>query len=92
MEVRLLVYYFVSRNLERGLSVSAMSHKLAGLAFLFKLQGGADFTKDFCIQQAMNGGTLGGRCPLTTCGHCLFSWVGCAHRHMKGICLERLFH
>lgn len=55
VEVRLLVIYFVSRNLEQGVSVSAMDRKLAGLAFLFKLQGGADYTKDFCVRQAMKG-------------------------------------
>lgn len=48
-EVRLLVIYFVSRNLEQGVSVSGMDRKLAGLAFLFQLQGGADYTKDFCV-------------------------------------------
>lgn len=54
-DVRLLVVYFVSRNLEQGVSVSMMDRKLTGLAFLFKLQGGTDFTKDFLVRQAIKG-------------------------------------
>lgn len=32
-----------------------MDRKLAGLAFLFKLQGGVDFTRDLCVRQALKG-------------------------------------
>lgn len=46
-EVRLLVLYFILRNLENEVSVSVLEKKLAGLAFLFKLKGCQDFTKDF---------------------------------------------
>ncbi|XP_077307203.1 integrase/recombinase xerD homolog [Lithobates pipiens] len=53
--MQMLVLYFVARGLERGVSVSAMDRKLAGLAFWFKLHGYADFTKGFCIRQAMKG-------------------------------------
>lgn len=48
-KVRLLVLYFVSRNLEEGVLVSVVERKLAGLAFFFKLQGCRDFTKDFWV-------------------------------------------
>lgn len=54
-EVRLLVLYFVSRNLENGVSVSILDKKLAALAFLFKLRGCQDFTKDFWVKQALKG-------------------------------------
>ncbi|XP_077306255.1 integrase/recombinase xerD homolog [Lithobates pipiens] len=50
-----MVIYFVSRNLEQGVSVSRMGQKLAGLAFWFKLRGEHDFTKDFWVRQAMKG-------------------------------------
>lgn len=54
-DLRLLVVYFVSRHMEGGGSVSAIERKLAGLAFLFKLQGLTDFTKDFWVKQALKG-------------------------------------
>lgn len=50
-----MVLYFVSRNMEEGVSMSGLEKKLAELAFLFKLQGCQDFTKDFWIRQAMKG-------------------------------------
>lgn len=54
-EVRLLVLYFVSPNMESGGSVSAIEQKMAGLSFLFKLLGGEDATKDFWVKQALKG-------------------------------------
>lgn len=54
-EARLLVIYFVSRHIEGGGSVSAITRKMAGLAFFFKLQGRPDFTKDFWVKQAIKG-------------------------------------
>lgn len=44
-----------TRNLEQGVSVSSMDRKLAGLAFLFKLRGLVDFTKNFWVRQALKG-------------------------------------
>lgn len=52
--VGLLVYYVV-RMMEEGVPASALHKQLAGLAFLFKLQGQPDFTKDFWVRQAMKG-------------------------------------
>lgn len=54
-EVRLLVLYFLARNMKAGVSRSALSKKLAGLAFLFKWQGCPDFTTDFWVRQAFKG-------------------------------------
>lgn len=54
-EVRLLVMYFVSRNMEHWGLVSAIERKLAGLAFFFKLRDMADLTKDFWLRQAVKG-------------------------------------
>lgn len=58
-EMRLLMVCFVSRHMEEGGSVSAIERKLAGLAFLFKLQGLTDFTKDFWVKQALKGYWMG---------------------------------
>lgn len=55
LAVRLLVLYFSVRHMEEGVSAPAMNMKLAGLAFLFKLQGQPDFTKDFGVRQAIKG-------------------------------------
>ncbi|XP_077309871.1 integrase/recombinase xerD homolog [Lithobates pipiens] len=52
---RLLVLYFVARNLEDGISVASLGRKLAGLAFWFKLRGEPDLTKDFWVRQAVKG-------------------------------------
>ena len=60
-EVRGLVLYFVARNMEAGVSQSMLDKKLAGLAFLFKWQGCPDFTKEFCVRQALKGYRKQGR-------------------------------
>ncbi|XP_040216858.1 integrase/recombinase xerD homolog [Rana temporaria] len=60
-EVRTLVWYFLSRNIEAGVSQSVLDKKLAGLAFLFKWQGLPDFTKDFWVRQALKGYRKQGR-------------------------------
>ncbi|XP_077349935.1 integrase/recombinase xerD homolog [Lithobates pipiens] len=52
---RLLVLYFVARNLEDGISVASLGRKLAGLAFWFKLRSVPDLTKDFWVRQAVKG-------------------------------------
>ena len=62
-EVRTLVLYFLSRNMEAGVSPSALDKKLAGLAFLFKWQGWPDLTKDFWVRQALKGYRKQGRRP-----------------------------
>lgn len=54
-ELRLLVLYFVSRNMENGVGVSSIGKKLAALSFLFKLQGMEDWTKEFWVRQALKG-------------------------------------
>lgn len=41
--------FFLGRNVEMGVSMSALNSKLAGLAFLFKLIGRRDCTKDFLV-------------------------------------------
>ncbi|XP_073453710.1 integrase/recombinase xerD homolog [Aquarana catesbeiana] len=43
------------RKLDEGVSVSRMNTQLAGLAFLFKLQGQPDVTKEFWVRQALKG-------------------------------------
>lgn len=45
-----VLLYFICRNFERGVSISSMSHKLAGLAFMFKLLGWVDATKVFLVK------------------------------------------
>ncbi|XP_040216804.1 uncharacterized protein LOC120946105 [Rana temporaria] len=62
-EVRTPVLYFLSRNMEAGVSSSALDKKLAGLAFLFKWQGWPDLTKDFWVRQALKGYRKQGRRP-----------------------------
>lgn len=37
------------------MSASVVNRRVAGLAFLFKLQGQPDFTKDFWVRQALKG-------------------------------------
>lgn len=54
-EVRLSVLYFVSLNLESRVSVSVLDKKLSLLAYLFKLKGCQDFTKDFWVKEALKG-------------------------------------
>lgn len=49
-EVRHLLIHFICLDLTNGVSISAMNHKLAGLAFLFKLWGIPEFTKDFLVK------------------------------------------
>lgn len=41
------------RHREEGVSTPAVNMKLAGLAFLFKLQGQPDFTQDFGVRRAI---------------------------------------
>ncbi|XP_073476856.1 uncharacterized protein [Aquarana catesbeiana] len=53
--VRSLLLYYLARKFNEGASVSVISIQLAGLAFLFKLQGQPDFTKDFWVRQALKG-------------------------------------
>lgn len=69
-DFRLLVLYFVSCNLEDGVSMSGLGRKLVGLAFWFKLQGYQGFTKDFWVRQALKGyrrsrPTKDTRCPVS---------------------------
>lgn len=54
-EVRLLLIYYIARKMEEGVSASVVNRNVTGLAFLFKLQGQVDFTKDFWVRQAMKG-------------------------------------
>ncbi|XP_073481634.1 integrase/recombinase xerD homolog [Aquarana catesbeiana] len=54
-EVRLLLIYYIARKMEEGVSASVVNKNVTGLAFLFKLQGQMDFTKDFWVRQAMKG-------------------------------------
>ena len=54
-DVRGLLFYWVARCMEDGVSVSVLNQKMAGLAFLFKLRGCQDFTKDFWVRQALKG-------------------------------------
>lgn len=44
----------ILRGKENG-SVAGLNTQLAGLAFLFKLQGQPDVTKDFWVRQALKG-------------------------------------
>lgn len=53
--LRSLLLYYVAKKLDEGVSVSVMNAQLAGLAFLFKLQGQPDVTKDFWVKQALKG-------------------------------------
>lgn len=53
--LRLLLLYYVARKMEEGASVAVINMQLAGLAFLFKLQGQRDVTKDFWVRQALKG-------------------------------------
>ncbi|XP_073470547.1 integrase/recombinase xerD homolog [Aquarana catesbeiana] len=50
-----LLLYYVVQKLDEGVSVSRMNTQLAGLAFLFKLQGQPDVTKEFWVRQALKG-------------------------------------
>lgn len=58
------------RHREEGVSTPAVNMKLAGLAFLFKLQGQPDFTQDFGVRWATSnlchdaryGSIFGGVC------------------------------
>ncbi|XP_077315653.1 integrase/recombinase xerD homolog [Lithobates pipiens] len=52
---RWVVLYWVARNIEKGLSPASIERKLAGLAFLFKLWGEPDGTKDFWVRQTLKG-------------------------------------
>lgn len=54
-EVRHLLIYFVCLSFVKSVTISAINRKLAGLAFLFKLQGIPDFTKNFLVKQALRG-------------------------------------
>lgn len=56
-----LVLYFICRNAELGISVSALDRKMAGLAFLFKLRGLGDVTKSFMVRQVLKGYRKGKR-------------------------------
>lgn len=53
--LHLLLLYYVARKMEEGASVAVLNTQLAGLAFLFKLQGQQDVTKDFWVRQALKG-------------------------------------
>lgn len=60
-----VLLYFIGRNFERSVFVSAMSHKLAGLVFLFKLSGHREVTKAISGQARYAGlweGLPCGRC------------------------------
>lgn len=98
LEVRLVVLYFVSRNMEQGVSVSALERKLAGLAFFFKLHGWVDFTKDFWVRQAVkdigshiSAGMLGGSCPLVIYRPFLWGWTRYVHPNTRLPYSRRLF-
>lgn len=54
-DVRLLVIYFLSRNMENGVSRYALGKKLVGLSFLFKWQVAPGFRKDFWVWQVLKG-------------------------------------
>lgn len=49
------VLYYITVSLEKGVSASVVDYKLAGLAFLFKLQDCRDYMKDFWVEQAVKG-------------------------------------
>lgn len=42
-------------GLEWGISAAVIDRKLAGLAFLLKLQGQRDYTKEFGVKEAVKG-------------------------------------
>lgn len=45
--------YFLGRNCKEGVSVASLNSKMAGLAFLFKLGGVEDVTKDFIVRKSL---------------------------------------
>lgn len=74
--------YFIGKNCEEGVSVSAFSQKMAGLAFLFKLTGVEDVTKSFLVCMALGiigGAQVGGLRRLVSFGM-LAVWSDCLHR------------
>lgn len=84
-EIPQAMLYFLNLGFERGISAAAIDKKMAGLAFLFKLQGLRDHTKDFWVRQALKGYRKGhksrdGRRPVSfEMLHGLFSQI-------EGIC------
>lgn len=50
-----LLLYVIGMQFSKGESVSKMNRRLAALAFLYKLQGLRDITKEFMVRQAMKG-------------------------------------
>lgn len=84
-EIPRAMLYFLNLGFERGISAAAIDKKMAGLAFLFKLQGLRDHTKDFWVRQALKGYRKGhksrdGRRPVSfEMLHGLFSQI-------EGIC------
>lgn len=55
--------YSIVVNFEEGFSVSFLNRKLAGLAFLFKISGFSNVTKQFLVKQAVKGYRKGRRVP-----------------------------
>eukprot|EP00079_Xenopus_tropicalis_P016089 XP_004914524.1 PREDICTED: uncharacterized protein LOC100487960 isoform X2 [Xenopus tropicalis] len=56
-----LLVWRLSQDLEANISTSSLEKKLAAWAFLFKLRGWRDFTKEFVIKQAVKGFKKGRR-------------------------------
>ncbi|KAE8597636.1 hypothetical protein XENTR_v10016542 [Xenopus tropicalis] len=56
-----LLAWQLSKDFSDNVSASAVEKKLAALAFLFKLRGWADLTKEFAIKQAVKGFKKGKR-------------------------------
>lgn len=53
--------YFIGLNFEEVVSESSLNRKLAGLAFLLKLSGFSNVTKQFLVKQAVRGHRKGRR-------------------------------
>ncbi|KAE8584278.1 hypothetical protein XENTR_v10020894 [Xenopus tropicalis] len=65
-----LLLWLLSQEFEANVSVSSLDNKMAAWAFLFKLMGWRDFTKEFVIRQAVKGfkkgkGSSDSRRPIT---------------------------
>lgn len=50
-----LLLYMIGMQFSRGESVSKMNRRLAAMAFLYKLRGLRDVSKEFLVRQAMKG-------------------------------------
>lgn len=82
-----LVLYFIGWNVGMGVSVSVLNSKLARLAFLYKLLGHRDCTKDFLVRQVVKGYRRGhqpvdGRHPVS------FELLASLFRVLPEVCLS----